>query len=81
MSDTPTPTQTPNVVISDPAIRFWVGIALYSIAILAQLFQIFVADTVVEVSAEPWVDKITDAISLLAAVFGLTVNTPNVPRR
>lgn len=80
MSTSPTPTQTPNIVISDPAIRFWVGIGLYSLAIVAQLFQIFVADTVVEVAAEPWVDKTTDAISLVAAVFGIAVNTPNVPR-
>jgi hypothetical protein len=79
MSD-PIPTQTPNVVISNPSIRFWLGIGLYSLAIVAQLFQIFVADTVVEVTAEPWVDKTTDAISLLAAVFGIAVNTPNVPR-
>lgn len=74
------PTDTPNVVISNSRVRFWAGLVLYGLAVAIQVFSIFAGGTVFGAEAAPWVDKTGDAITLLAAVFGLAVSTPNVPR-
>jgi len=82
MSNSVQPTETPNIgVIPDPTIRFRVALVLYTVAIAATVFDIVAVDTVIEVSAQPWVDKVLDAVALLGLAFGIGVQTPNTPRR
>lgn len=75
---------TPNVVISNPDIRRYIGIALYIISLLAGVAALFLAffpefnagnDTFVRAIA-----FINAVVSLVSGAFGIVVTFPNVPK-
>lgn len=80
MSETPTPSETPNVVIHDPRVR---KVATATITVSS----IIVGAASVLDLASPELDwsAVTSPASavvlFLAGVFGVAVTLPNVPRR
>lgn len=80
MSHTAAPTETPNVVVENPTIRRYANIAL------GVAGTIVTAAVIVDL-AIPAIDYafITDPASKIvlgfAALFGLAVTVPNIPRR
>lgn len=80
MSNTPDAI-TPNVIIKNPATRRRVGVALYLVAGFAGLASFVLAGVDLNgIDVDFWVTKVTGGVSILSALFGLTVTTPNVPR-
>ena len=78
MSDNTNPTQTPNVVVSNPAVRKVANVIL-GIALI-----VFPAAAVLDASSADldfgqWLVPATAVTSFLAGLFGLVVTTPNVP--
>lgn len=79
MTDTPTATQTPNVVVADPRVRKAANVVLGIVGLL-------VGVAVVTDLASPEIDLATyttpvaAVYAFLASVFGLAVTTPNIPR-
>lgn len=85
--NTPTPAPdeiTPNVVISNPATRRRLGIALYIVSIItgiATLFFLFFPEAALGTDLpERVIAFVTAVVTLLSGAFGLTVTTPNVPK-
>lgn len=75
--------ETPNVVISNPNVRFWLTAALFGIAFLLELATMFigafpeaVANSDIPVRA---IEFSRDVIAFTAVTFGLVVSLPNVP--
>lgn len=75
----PTPTETPNVVVSNPNVRKAIGVVLGVVGVL-------VGTAVVVDLASPAFDlaavtgPVTAAYIYLSSAFGLAVTVPNVPR-
>lgn len=75
---TPTPTETPNVVVSNPAIRKGANIVLGVVGLLVGTATVIDASTAAfDISAITI--PVTVGYAYLAAIFGLAVTTPNVP--
>jgi hypothetical protein len=79
MSDTPRPTQTPNVVIGNPAVRRAANIILGSLAIFIPAAVVIDAATP-EFDISPYTTPAMAGLLFLAGLFGVAVTTPNVPR-
>lgn len=80
MSNTPTPTQTPNVVIENPAVRKALRIVLDTIGGLT-----FIASAVDVASPDIEIGTYTGPIlagyAVARVVFGFAVDNPNTPKR
>lgn len=78
MSNT-TPTQTPNLVIENPAIRKGANIILGVVGLLVGTATVVDASTpAFDISAITI--PVTVGYAYLAAIFGLAVTTPNIPK-
>ena len=76
----PKPTETPNVVISNPSVRRVIGwiVGLGAVA----LPVVMVVDAEVDVfDLRTWTRPLVAAVSTLAGIFGLTVTLPNIPKK
>lgn len=75
---------TPNVVISDPGARKWVGGILYTLSILSGAASIVLGFWPELASLQPdparIIATINALISLAAGAFGFAVTIPNVPK-
>jgi hypothetical protein len=79
MSDTPTPTQTPNVVISNPTVRKVLRTVIDSIGGVAFIASaVDLASPDFDISA--WTLSIMAGYTAARVVFGFAVDTPNTPR-
>lgn len=81
--DETAPSETPNVVVSNPNVRKTIGFVLYVISILAglvALFLLFFPEVGGDV-ANRALQFVTAAISFISGAFGLGVTTPNVPSK
>lgn len=80
--DNPKPTETPNVVIGNPAIRRNAGAVLYVIAVLAGLAALFfgIFPEFGGDMANRALLFTNSAISFVSGAFGLAVTLPNVPK-
>jgi hypothetical protein len=80
MTDPYTPSETPNVVVSDPRVRKVANIVLGAALIVFPAAGILDASsTALDFSS--WLLPATAVTSFLAGVFGLAVTTPNVPSK
>lgn len=73
------PTETPNVVVSDPRVRKVANV------VLGVALVVFPAAAILDASSpaldfSTWLVPATAVTSFLAGVFGLAVTTPNVPK-
>ena len=77
---TPTPTQTPNVVVSNPAVRKVAGVVLGVALIVFPAAAVLDAASP-ELDFSVWLIPATAVTSFLAGIFGLAVTTPNIPSK
>lgn len=80
MSDTPLPTETPNVVVSNPAVRKVANIILGIALIVFPAAGILDASSA-DLDFSQWLIPASAVTSFLAGLFGLVVTTPNVPHK
>lgn len=79
----PVASPTPNVVVRNPDVRFWLGACLFALSFLAAVAAMFlgffpeVADNDVPTRTIAFVNAF---VSFAASTFGITVMLPNVPR-
>lgn len=77
------PAQTPNVVVHNPRIRFWLGAVLFALSFIAAVVAMFLgffpeaASTDIPVRAIAFINAF---VSFAASTFGIVVVLPNVPR-
>ena len=79
MSETPTPTQTPNVVIQNPKVRFGANVVIGSLAIVIPT-AVVVDLAAPEFDISAYTTPAMAGLLFLAGLFGIVVTTPNVPR-
>ena len=72
-------TETPNVVISNPSVRKATNVALGVAGVLLTIAVIIDA-AIPEIDYATITDPATKIVLGIAALFGLAVTTPNVPR-
>jgi hypothetical protein len=84
MSHAATPSDTPNVVVSNPTARKVIGAALYTLALLSGIASIVLGFWPELASIEPdpsrVIATVNAIVSLLAGAFGFVVTIPNVPK-
>jgi hypothetical protein len=74
------PTDTPNVVVKNPAIRKVVNIVLGAALIIFPAAGVLDAASP-ELDFSQWLVPALAVTSFLAGVFGIAVTTPNVPTK
>jgi hypothetical protein len=74
------PTDTPNVVIGNATIRKYANIVLGALGIIVTLATL-VDVSIPEIDIAVFTVPATQIILGAAAIFGLAVTTPNVPKR
>lgn len=74
------PTETPNVVLSNPDTRRKLGGALYVIAVVVGIVSYFLAGVELPIDLDFWSSRVLGAISILSGAFGLGVTLPNIPK-
>jgi hypothetical protein len=75
--------ETPNVVVSDPNVRRYLGLSLYLISLLAGLAALYFGifpETGGDLAGRVLL-FVNSAVSFLSGAFGIAVTLPNVPKR
>lgn len=76
---------TPNVVISNPDIRRWLGAFLYVLSLLAGIasytLSIFPELNFGDDVLSRIILVVVGSISIISGAFGLGITTPNIPSR
>ncbi len=75
---TPVPTQTPNVIISNPTVRKWVGNILGAATTLLAIATV-VDGAIAELDYANVTGPAAVIIAGVLGIFQLTVTSPNVP--
>ena len=79
MSDTPRPSETPNVVIQNPKIRRVANWVISTAALI--LFSVAVFDaSAPAVDLSEYTTPATSVVLFLAGAFGISVIRPNIPK-
>lgn len=74
------PSETPNVVIENPALRKGINIAISAAGlVLGTAIVVDLATPAFDISA--WTDPITAGLLYVGAFFGVAVTVPNIPKR
>lgn len=76
----PQPAQTPNVVVSNPAVRKVANVVL-GVALVVFPAAIVLDSSTDALDFTAWTVPAMAVTSFLAGIFGLSVTTPNVPTR
>lgn len=74
------PSQTPNVVVSDPRVRKVANIVLGAALVIFPTAAVLDGASA-ELDFSTWLVPATAVTSFLAGIFGLAVTTPNVPTK
>lgn len=76
---TPSPTDTPNVVVANPNVRKVANIALGVVGLVVGTAVVVDASSpAFDITA--WTTPITAGYAYLASAFGLIVTVPNIPK-